>query len=120
MHPNFANFNTVFHEATKASASPPKHERVRSHKMTGRKTTPATNSASHPADFNSLKSDRVKALECRIRQLCKVNVYTASIADATTSTLLAIIEERVQPDSIVYTDCFGAYDALAGYGRVSS
>jgi len=39
-------------------------------------------------------------------------VYTAIIPDATTATLLAIIEERVQPDSIVYTDCFGAYDAL--------
>ena len=39
-------------------------------------------------------------------------VYTAIIPDAKTSTLLPIIEERVTPDSIVYTDTFKAYNAL--------
>jgi transposase len=39
-------------------------------------------------------------------------VYTAIIPDATTDTLMDIIEEKVTPDSIVYTDCFLAYDAL--------
>lgn len=39
-------------------------------------------------------------------------VYTAIIPDASTDTLMNIIEERVTPDSIVYTDCFRAYDAL--------
>jgi transposase len=39
-------------------------------------------------------------------------VYTAIIPDATTATLLPIIEEKVQPDSIVYTDTFKAYNAL--------
>ncbi|MGQ0503524.1 MAG: IS1595 family transposase [Panacagrimonas sp.] len=39
-------------------------------------------------------------------------VYTAIIPDAQTRTLLAIIEQRVTPDSIVYTDSFRAYDAL--------
>jgi transposase len=39
-------------------------------------------------------------------------VYTAIIPDASTDTLMDIIEEKVRPDSIVYTDCFHAYDAL--------
>ena len=39
-------------------------------------------------------------------------VYTAIIPNAKTETLLPIIEQRVQPDSIVYTDTFKAYDAL--------
>jgi transposase len=39
-------------------------------------------------------------------------VYTAIIPDATTDTLMDIIEEQVEPDSIVYTDTFRAYDAL--------
>jgi len=39
-------------------------------------------------------------------------VYTAIIPDAKTDTLLPIIEEKVQPDSIVYTDTFKSYNAL--------
>ncbi len=39
-------------------------------------------------------------------------VYTAIIPNAKTETLLPIIQEKVQPDSIVYTDTFGAYNAL--------
>lgn len=39
-------------------------------------------------------------------------VYTAIIPDASGETLMDIIEEKVTPDSIVYTDCFHAYDAL--------
>ena len=39
-------------------------------------------------------------------------VYTAIIPDASGDTLMDIIEEKVTPDSIVYTDCFRAYDAL--------
>jgi transposase len=39
-------------------------------------------------------------------------VYTAIIPDATADTLLPIIEEKVQPDSIVYTDTFRSYNAL--------
>ncbi|WP_309387898.1 IS1595 family transposase [Cerasicoccus frondis] len=39
-------------------------------------------------------------------------VYTAIIPNAKTETLLPIIQERVQPDSIVYTDTFRAYNAL--------
>lgn len=39
-------------------------------------------------------------------------VYTAIIPNAKTETLLPIIQEKVKPDSIVYTDCFGAYNAL--------
>src|ERR1700733_11558867 len=39
-------------------------------------------------------------------------VYTAILPDATTDTLMDIIEEKVTPDSIVYTDCFHSYDAL--------
>jgi transposase len=39
-------------------------------------------------------------------------VFTAIVPNARTETLLPIIEERVTPDSIVYTDAFKAYSAL--------
>ena len=39
-------------------------------------------------------------------------VYTAIINDTKTSTLLPIIEEKVWPDSIVYTDTYRSYNAL--------
>ena len=39
-------------------------------------------------------------------------VYTAIVPNAKTETLLPIIQENVEPDSIVYTDTFGAYNAL--------
>ena len=43
---------------------------------------------------------------------CSGKVYTAIIPDARTETLMPIIEEQVEPDSIVYTDTFKAYNAL--------
>jgi len=39
-------------------------------------------------------------------------VYTAIIPNAKTETLLPIIQEKVEPDSIVYTDALGSYNAL--------
>jgi len=39
-------------------------------------------------------------------------VYAAIIPDAKTKTLMPIIREKVQPDSIVYTDCWRGYNAL--------
>ena len=39
-------------------------------------------------------------------------VYTAIIPDAKTETLMPIIQEKVKSHSIVYTDCFRAYNAL--------
>lgn len=39
-------------------------------------------------------------------------VYTAIIPNAKTETLLPIIQEKVSPDSIVYTDHFRSYNAL--------
>jgi transposase len=39
-------------------------------------------------------------------------VYTAIIPNVKTETLLPIIEQKVQPDSIVYTDTFRSYNAL--------
>ena len=39
-------------------------------------------------------------------------VYTAIVPNAKTETLLPIIQEKVEPDSIVYTDTFRAYNAL--------
>ena len=39
-------------------------------------------------------------------------VYTAIIPTAKTETLLPIIQEKVMPDSIVYTDYFRSYNAL--------
>ena len=39
-------------------------------------------------------------------------VYTAIIPNAKTETLLPIIEEKVMPDSVVYTDYWRGYNAL--------
>lgn len=39
-------------------------------------------------------------------------VLTAVIADAKSRTLLPLIQEKVAPDSIVYTDTFKSYNAL--------
>jgi len=39
-------------------------------------------------------------------------VYAAMIPDAKTATLMPIIREKVKPDSIVYSDCWRAYNAL--------
>ena len=39
-------------------------------------------------------------------------VYTAIIPNTKTETLLPIIQERIEPDSIVYTDALSAYNAL--------
>ena len=39
-------------------------------------------------------------------------VYTKVIADTKTDTLMPIIRQKVQPDSIVYTDCWRSYNAL--------
>ena len=39
-------------------------------------------------------------------------VFTAIVPNARTETLLPIIEEKVTPDSIVYTDSFKSYNAL--------
>ena len=39
-------------------------------------------------------------------------VYTVMISDSKSRTLLGIMRERIQPDSIVYTDSFRSYDVL--------
>lgn len=39
-------------------------------------------------------------------------VYAVTIPNARRETLMPIIEEKIRPDSIVYTDGFGVYDAL--------
>jgi transposase len=39
-------------------------------------------------------------------------VYTKIIPDASASSLLPIIAEKIVPDSIVYTDCWKGYNAL--------
>jgi transposase len=39
-------------------------------------------------------------------------VYTKIIGDASISTLLPIIKEKVVPDSIVYSDCWSGYNSL--------
>lgn len=42
----------------------------------------------------------------------KGNVYTQIIADAKTDTLMPIILDKIEPDSIVYTDYWRGYNAL--------
>jgi len=39
-------------------------------------------------------------------------VYTKVIPDASSKTLMPIITRKIQADSIVYTDCWKAYDAI--------
>ena len=39
-------------------------------------------------------------------------VFAKIIPDASTATLLPIIERKVVPDSIVYSDCWAAYNAI--------
>lgn len=39
-------------------------------------------------------------------------VYTKIIPDASGDTLMPIMERKIVPDSIVYTDCWGGYNAL--------
>ena len=39
-------------------------------------------------------------------------VYTKIIPDASSATLIPIIERKVVPDSIVYSDCWRAYNVL--------
>jgi transposase len=39
-------------------------------------------------------------------------VYTQIVDDTKTETLLPIIRSHVQPDSIVYTDCYRSYNVL--------
>lgn len=40
------------------------------------------------------------------------HVYTQIIMDAKTDTLMPIIRQKIEPDSIVYTDCWRGYNAL--------
>jgi transposase len=42
----------------------------------------------------------------------KGKVYTKVIPDASSKTLIPIINLRIKPDSIVYTDCWTAYNAI--------
>jgi len=42
----------------------------------------------------------------------KGKVYTKIITDAKSSTLMPIIQRKIVPDSIVYTDTFRSYNAL--------
>ncbi len=39
-------------------------------------------------------------------------VYTHVIRDAKSETLMSIIRQKIVPDSIVYSDCWGAYNSL--------
>ena len=39
-------------------------------------------------------------------------VYTQVIENTQTATLMPIIREKIMPDSVVYTDCYGSYNAL--------
>jgi transposase len=42
----------------------------------------------------------------------KGRVYTKVIPDASSKTLMPIITNKIRPDSIVYTDCWRAYNAI--------
>ena len=40
------------------------------------------------------------------------NVYTQIVEDTKTDTLMPIIRSKIEPDSIVYTDCYRSYNIL--------
>jgi len=42
----------------------------------------------------------------------KGKVYTKVIPDASSATLMPIITNKIRPDSVVYTDCWTAYNAI--------
>ena len=42
----------------------------------------------------------------------KGKVYTQVIPNASSATLMPIIHQQIQPDSIVYTDCWKAYSSI--------
>ncbi len=42
----------------------------------------------------------------------KGKVYTQVISDASSATLIPIITKKIRPDSVVYTDCWTAYNAI--------
>ena len=44
--------------------------------------------------------------------LLKRKVYSVTVSNTQTATLLPIIREKIKPDSIVYTDCYKSNDAL--------
>ena len=39
-------------------------------------------------------------------------VYTQIVLDTKTKSLMSVIRSRIEPDSIVYTDCWRSYNAL--------
>lgn len=39
-------------------------------------------------------------------------VYTQVVNDTKTTTLMSIIRSKIQPDSVVYTDCYRSYNVL--------
>ena len=39
-------------------------------------------------------------------------VYTLVVENVKTETLLPVIKKKIQPDSVVYTDCLSSYDVL--------
>ena len=43
-------------------------------------------------------------------------VYTQIVNNCSVSELLPIIEDKIDKDSIVYTDCWKSYDGLVDYG----
>ena len=60
------------------------------------------------------KRGRCAAGKVAVFNLLKRNgkVYTVTVPNTKTATLLPIIREQVKPDSIVYTDCYHSYDVL--------
>ena len=60
------------------------------------------------------KRGRGAAGKVAVFRLLKRNgkVYTVTVPNTQTATLLPIIREQVKPDSIVYTDCYHSYDVL--------
>ena len=60
------------------------------------------------------KRGRCAAGKVAVFGLLKRNgkVYTVTVPNTKTATLLLIIREQVKSDSIFYTDCYNSYDVL--------
>ena len=65
-------------------------------------------------DFGGRRSGRGAAGKVAVFGILKRGgkVYTQIVLDTKTKSLMPIIRCRVEPDSIVYTDCWRSYNAL--------
>lgn len=93
---------------------------ARSSRHTSRTTTPSTGSLSWTRATLGAHARVAERAAGKVPVLGILKrggkVYTTMIPNAQASTLLIIVQDRVQLDSVVHTDAFGSYDILDAAG----